>query len=90
MTRRKPETPYARLLRECRQWAFTVEYPKRRTMFVFPKSKLREGWSLDDVAQRVQAAKTLGWRVEIVVAENGDLVTQYVREPDDAPWAIRP
>ena len=90
MSKPKPETPYARLLRECRQWAFRVKYPKHRTMFVFPKAKLREGWSLDDVAHRVEAANTLGWSVEIVVAENGDLVVRYVKNAPDAPLVIRP
>lgn len=90
MTRQKPVTPYARLQSECRQWAFEVANPARRTMFVVPKAKLREGWTLDDVAQRVQAAKTLGWRVELVTNNAGDLLMQYVENPPAAPWAIQP
>lgn len=90
MGKQKPMTPYERLRRECVSWAFSVVFPKQRAMFILPKGRLREGWSLDDVAERVAAAKTLGWRVEMVVADNGDLRMEYVKQPEGAPLAIRP
>ncbi len=83
-------TPYNRLVRECKDWAFSVVYPKRIVMCVFAKDKLVDGFRLDDVRQRVLAANALGWRCELRVKDNGDLCIDYVEEPKDAPRSIRP
>lgn len=70
--------PYNTLLSQAKKFAFSVKHPHTRTMWLYPKDKLAENWSLDGLAHRVQAADQLGYDVKLVV-EDGALVVKYVK-----------
>ncbi len=76
------ETPYNRLKRVTQDYISRVELPRRITMWMYPKEKLREHWRLDDLAERVQAADQLGFDVRLRVSDKG-LVAEYVKRPGD-------
>lgn len=74
------ETPYARLLHAVREYSSGVEHPNRRTMWLYPKGKLNDGWSLLDLNERVAAADQLGFDVQVRSLQEG-LQVQYVKRP---------
>lgn len=83
----KPIAPYARLLDSIKRFAYSVKYPRRRTMWTYPKNKLNDSWALGDLAQRVQAAEQLGYDVHLRNTADG-LVVEYVKHPDvPCEWA---
>lgn len=82
--KKKPITPYARLLADVRKFASTVKYAARKTMWVYPKNKLSGGWNLADLYERAKAADQLGYDVHVVPAEDG-LRVEY-RKRADVPW----
>lgn len=75
----KPITPWERLSRQYHRTLTKALYPRRVTMWVYPKDKLsgEPGWSLTDLAERVRAADQLGYDVRLVWKEDG-LNVQYV------------
>lgn len=80
----KPETPYQRLLRAARRWSSQALYPNMRSCWVYPKSRLNEGWSLSDLYERCTTAHTLGWDTRITATESG-LEVSFVKRPDPLP-----
>lgn len=82
--KKKPITPYARLLADVRKFAFTVKYAARKTMWVYPKNRLIEGWHLADLYAMAKTADQLGYDVLVVPAEDG-LRVEY-RKRADVPW----
>ena len=87
--KQKPKTPYQHLIEKCKEWAFSVVYPHRSTMFVVPKGRLSEGWYLLDVYERTKAADQLGYDVLLVAADSG-LEMSYRKRPDATPYEIVP
>ena len=80
--------PYTRLQTTCRNWAFSVLYPKRKVLFRYDDAtKSGNSWRLDDLCQRVIAADTLDFDVRLRV-ENKQLIAEYVKRPDNTPWEI--
>lgn len=41
------------------------------TMWMYPKDKLNEGWSLHDLYERTKAAEQLGYDVQLVATDQG-------------------
>jgi hypothetical protein len=83
----KPVTPYDRLIRAVRRYVSSVLYPKKKTMWVYPKDKLSQGWSLSDLYERVAAADQLGYDVRLRIGETG-LVVEYVERPKEIDYPI--
>lgn len=79
-------TPYERLLRAARHFAFDVTNPKWKPMWTYPKRHVDEGfsWKLQDLIQRVLAAEQLGYSVRLRVNEGG-LHVEYVKRPEVPP-----
>ena len=86
----KPINPYTRLVEEVRDWARGVVYPRQRAMFFFAKGAPQNGWRLDGVVERVQAADTLGWDVVLEVDKDGGLWMKYRERPGIPPWQVAP
>ena len=82
--------PYTALKQSCRNWARQVLSPRCIGMWSYPAARLRDGWSLLDLKERVAAADQLGYDVRLRVDGDGGLVVQYVKRPPDPPWEIRP
>lgn len=82
-------TPYERLRQSAHDFACKVKYPRRCQMWLYPKDKLTESWSLHKLAERVAAAHQLGHDVMLSVSETGDLVVEYVEKRPDTPWQFR-
>lgn len=80
----KPITPYARLLADVRKFAVAVKYAARKTMWVYPKQRLGEGWDLLALYERAKAADQLGYDVHVVPTDDG-LRVEY-RKRADVPW----
>lgn len=76
-------TPYQRLMEDVQRLARQVAWPARRLMTVFPKDGLTNGYRIDGVAERVQAADQLGYDVRLKWNPNSGLVAEYVKRPDD-------
>ncbi len=79
MPRSKPITPYERLLREFNRFQSKVKFPKKRNMWTYEKDKLGRGWELNTLYQRVAAAETLGYDVQLYATEHG-LEVKYVQK----------
>lgn len=77
----KPITPYARLLARTKELVRAVKYPHRCVMWMYPKSRLNEGWALGDLMQRVLAADQLGYDVLLRNVDDG-LCVEYVKRID--------
>jgi hypothetical protein len=70
--KQKPVNPYTRLANEICKWmdsAFDARHT--RTMWVFPKSKLSDGWSLVETWERTAAAAQLGYEVHLEATDEG-------------------
>ena len=80
--RQKPKTQYQYLLEDVTQFAHNVKYPHRRTMWRYPKDRLKEGWSLLDLSERVQAADQLSYDVRLVWNDEEGLRVEYVKRVD--------
>ncbi len=83
----KPVSPYERLKKRATQWAFTVVYAKRISVWVWKKP---EG-DLLLLRERVSAANALGYDVKLSVQDEGTtLAVHYVKRPDVCPWEFEP
>lgn len=80
----KQMTPYERLLKKGRDWAFAVRFPKRKTMWVYPAEKLSANYRLDGLCERVIAADQLGYDVRLHKTDAG-LEVQYVQRAIEPP-----
>lgn len=80
MNREKPITPYQRLLTRVKNLAWAVKYARRKTMWVYPKARLNETWTLGDLYERARAADQLGYDVVLKPTDEA-LVVQYVERP---------
>jgi hypothetical protein len=86
----KPINPYARLLSEFRQFLSNVRYPERKRLWVYPKAKLREGFRLDGLAERIAAADLLGYDTILTSTDEG-LVVTFRKRPNESllPWSLK-
>lgn len=80
------KNPYVLLKERVRAWASSVLYPRRKHLFLF-KKEILASCTLEATYQRVTAAQTLGWRVEVKATEEG-LTFEYVEQPSTTPWEI--
>lgn len=80
------KNPYQRLLEEIRDWCRLVTYRHEVTMFVYPKYKLNEGWSMKEVWDRTAAAEQLGYDVQII-ADNDGLTIKYKKKLPKVPYS---
>lgn len=86
--KRKPITPYNRLLQSVRDFRWNVFNPKKKTMFYYPKNRLStESWYLLDLYERVKAADQLDHDVKLVANDEG-LFVQYVKRPADIDYSL--
>ena len=83
----KRTNPYSALLEEIKAWMRKLKYRHTASMFYWTADKLtpQNSWRLDDVYQRVQAAKTLGYEVVIEADEKG-MAMKY-KKTVDVPWS---
>lgn len=81
--------PYTRLKNELRTWCSAVVCPKRRTMWLYPKNRLHEGWPLKDLWERTMAAQQIGYEVLLTAGDDGLTVTYVEKRPTDLPYGIR-
>lgn len=56
-----------------------------KAMFWYPKEKLNNNWTLDDLYQRTMAAQTLGWDVVLFADEKGLHVRYATQLPTVRP-----
>lgn len=70
-------TRYRSLINRFNAAVNLARFPRRIFMWRYPKNRLGEGWSLTDLAERVQAADQLGFDVQIKHADDG-LSVYYV------------
>lgn len=84
----RPVTPYERLLKAFKEYVSEVQYPRTRFMWRYPKNKLGEGYRLDDLAERVQAAEQLGYDVFLKMDSEG-LAVMYRKQRPERPWETR-
>lgn len=87
-SRVKRVNPYTALQEECRKWAREVTHPFVRSMWVYPKARLEEGWNMLTLSERVAAADQLGYDVRLRNTDDG-LRVEYVKRPSSPPWGIR-
>ena len=85
MLRKKPITPYQRLLDDIRDYVGKIKYRHKRIMFVFKEVKKRQSYTLDDLYERVIAAEQLGYDA-IIETRDGDVVVSYVKKLPDARY----
>ena len=69
------------LKNEMRDYINKVQYPATVTMWTWPKAKLQDGWRLDGIVQRVEAADQLGYDVCLVSTEVGLKVIYKKKSP---------
>jgi len=81
------ETPYNRLKKAVMKYMSGVDYPHRKVMWLYPKSRLSESWKLDALAERVQAADQLGFDVKLRMADDG-LRVEYVKRPAPLDYSL--
>lgn len=79
--REKPITPYARLKEIVLRVIGRVKYPHQVEMWIYPKDRLKENWSLAELYERVAAADQLGYDVFLCVGKDG-LRVIYRKRPD--------
>lgn len=83
----KRKNPYQMLLEEARKFARNLKCAKRSSMFLIPRKRLGESWTLDDVAERTLAADQLGYDVLVIVTDK-DLLFEY-RKRIEIPWRFQ-
>ena len=83
----KQKNPYKRLLDDIKDWCRQVQHRHSREMFIYPKDRLGEVWSLVDLYERVAAAEQLGYDVHIVADSTRGLVTRYIKKVPPTPYA---
>lgn len=90
MNKTKPVTPYQRLLDDVTRYLSTVRFPTRKSLWTYPKAKIREGFRLDDLYERTAAADLLGYDTVLKATDEG-LVVQLRQRPDESklPWALK-
>ncbi len=84
----KPKTPYQRLLDDIKEWTRKVRFRHEKVMWNYPKGRLKEGWSLNDLWERVAAAEQLGYDVQLVANDDG-LRVYYRKRVPDVPYSWR-
>lgn len=80
--------PYTRLKGICKKYADEVRYPHTRNMWHYPKSRLKEGWTLTDLWERTAAAEQLGYDV-VLEAQDKGLLVKYVKKRPRVPWELQ-
>lgn len=75
--KKKPISPYQRLLDEIIKFCGHIKYRHKVFMWGYPKDKLDTGWSLRNLAERVQAGKQLGYDTILEVSDDGQLNVFY-------------
>lgn len=83
----KPISPYQRLMDRFKEFANKIEYREKITMWVYPKNKLTESWSLKDLYERVAAAEQLNYDVQLL-ATDGGLEVKYIKKIPKRPWDV--
>lgn len=86
--KKKPLTPYQRLLDDARKWADKITCPKTVHMWTYPRNKLQVNWSLSDLYERTKAAEQLGYDVIIIATEEGLEVKYQIKKPE-IPWSLQ-
>ncbi len=82
----KQKNPYQRLLDEIKDWCRKVKYRHEKTMWLYPKNRLDEGWALRDLYERTQAAQQLGYDVQLVASDDG-LSVRYKKQVPSVPYS---
>ena len=81
----KRVSPYTALRGEIVNFCRKIRFPRVVTCWSYPKDKLGESWRLDALAERVQAAKLIGFETVLEVGENGSLAVKF-REIVKVPY----
>lgn len=83
----KRKNLYQVLLDDIIRFCRSIRYAPETSMYRYPKDKLGDGWSLNDLCARVKAADQLGYDV-IVKADDDGLLIRY-RKRIDIPYQWR-
>ncbi len=78
--------PYTKLLTRAQAWAYSVEFPRTRLLWRYPKDKLSNGWELKGLRERVATAGLLGWDTVLTTDDTGDLFIYFRKKPADNPF----
>ena len=87
--RPKTITPYQRLLTQALELLYPVFYPRRISMWRYPKEKLGDKWPIAELYERTKAADQLGFDVLLIAGDDG-LSVEYqkrVKKPSWGPFA---
>lgn len=79
--------PYTTLKNSFSEWVNKAINRRRVPMWTYPKSKLSDSWTLRDLAERVAAAKQLGFEVHLR-SDDAGLHVEYVSKLPERPWDI--
>lgn len=63
--------PYTALLERAKQFATAVKHPRRKLMWRYPSNRMKEAWTLGDLAERTRAADQLGYDVRLEWTDEG-------------------
>ena len=83
------EAPYNRLRRIGQEYVDAINGRREQIMFRYPKAKLKDGWRLEDLAERTAAAKQLGYEVQLRVTDE-HLEVWYVQKLPRSPVEFWP
>lgn len=87
MDKTKRISPYVRLMGAFREYVTAVELRHQRSMWVYPKEKLDDGWRLTGLNERVAAASQLGYDVILRSTDEG-LQVLYIKQIPQRPYEV--
>jgi hypothetical protein len=83
----KPINPYMTLKGRFRDFINACINRRPKTMWLYPKVKLGNNWTLDDLYHRVAAAEQLGFDVGLFATNEG-LEVRYLKKLPERPRDI--
>lgn len=83
--KQKRKNPYEMLLEEIKLFLNKIYYRKNIFMWRYPKESLSQGWNLEKLSWKVEAAEELGYEV-LLQSDDDDLKVVYREKIPDRPW----
>lgn len=82
----KKKNPYQRLLEDIKEWCLNVRSRHEVIMWLYPKNRLNEGWTLHELYERTRAAEQLGYEIYVTADDRG-LHVLYRKKLPTVPYA---
>lgn len=76
----KKKTAYRKLLEKVHEFCKALYRPERIPMWTYTKKEMAQRWPVAQLYERVDAARQLGWKVELEATDKG-LEVWYVKRP---------